>query len=107
MRANHRRLIDKDTDESLSNIISFHDAARPESQSSQHSTNPDETGVYRFHAAPGRVLVMVSAPLGYQDIGEVRDMSLLLKARASLLIFSFQRGWSRCANYDGDWRAGF
>ena len=57
------RTSDKDTDEPLSNvIIYFHDAARPESQISRHSAEPDETGVYRFHAAPGRVLVMASAP---------------------------------------------
>ena len=86
------RLIDKDTDESLSNIISFHDAARPESQSSQHSTNPDETGVYRFHAAPGRVLVMVSAPLGYQDIGEVRRYVAVAEGESVTVDFQFSKG---------------
>ena len=85
------RLIDKDTDESLSNIISFHDAARPESQSSQHSTNPDETGVYRFHAAPGRVLVMVSAPLGYQNV-EVRRYVDVAEDEVVTVDFQFSKG---------------
>jgi RNA polymerase sigma-70 factor (ECF subfamily) len=86
------RLIDKDTDESLSNIIYFHDATRPESQSSQHSTNPDESGVYRFHAAPGRVLVMTRAPLGYQDIGEVRRYVDVAEGESVTVDFKFSKG---------------
>ena len=87
------RASDKDTDEPLSNvIIYFHDAARPESQSSQHSAEPDETGVYRFHAAPGRVLVAASAPPGYQDIGEVRKYVDVVEGESVTVDFQFSTG---------------
>ena len=58
----------------------------------KHSTNPDETGVYRFHAAPGRVLVMVSAPLGYQDIGEVRRYVAVAEGESVTVDFQFSKG---------------
>ena len=87
------RASDKDTDEPLSNvIIYFHDAARPESQTSRHSTDPDDSGVYRFHAAPGRVLVMASAPLGYQDIGEVRRYVDVAEGESVTVDFKYSKG---------------
>lgn len=87
------RVSDKDTDEPLGNvIIYFHDAARPESQRSQHSTDPDETGVYRFHAAPGRVLVEASAPPGFQDIGKVRRYVNVVEGESVTVDFQFSKG---------------
>ena len=87
------RTSDKDTGEPLRGvIIYFHDAARPESQLSQHSAEPDETGVYRFHAAPGRVLVMASAPPGYQDIGEVRRYVDVTEGESVTVDFKFSKG---------------
>ena len=87
------RTSDKDTDEPLGNvIIDFHDAARPESQSSQHNTDPDDAGVYRFHAAPGRVLVAASAPPGYLDIGEVRRYVDVVEGESVTVDFQFSKG---------------
>ena len=87
------RVSDKDTDEPLGNVIlDFHDAARPESQLSSHDTDPDETGVYRFHAAPGRVLVEASAPPGYQDIGKVRRYVNVVEGESVTVDFQFSKG---------------
>ncbi len=87
------RTSDKDTDEPLSNvIIDIHDAARPESQLSEHNADPDDTGVYRFHAAPGRVLVMASAPPGYLDIGEVRRYVDVIEGESVTVDFQFSKG---------------
>ena len=87
------RTSDKDTDEPLRGvIIYFHDASRPESQLSRHSAEPDETGVYRFHAAPGRVLVTASAPPGYQDIGEVRRYVDVTEGESVTVDFKFSKG---------------
>ena len=87
------RVSDKETDEPLGNVIlNFHDAARPESQLSSHDTDPDETGVYRFHAAPGRVLVEASAPPGYQDIGKVRRYVNVVEGESLTVDFQFSKG---------------
>ncbi len=87
------RASDKDTDEPLSNvIINFHDAARPESQMTRHSAEPDEAGVYRFHAAPGRVLVTASAPLGYLDIGEVSRYVDVVEGESVTVDFQLSKG---------------
>ena len=87
------RVSDMDTDEPLRGvIIYFHDAARPESQLSQNSAEPDETGVYRFHAAPGRVLVEASAPPGYQDIGKVRRYVNVVEGESVTVDFKFSKG---------------
>ena len=87
------RVSDKDTGEPLGNvIIDIHDAARPESQLSSHGTDPDETGVYRFHAAPGRVLVEASAPPGYQDVGKVRRYVNVVEGESVTVDFQFSKG---------------
>ena len=66
------RVTDKDTGEPIPNHgISFHDASRPESQASIHSTKTDKNGFYRFHAAPGRALVYTSSPEGYEYTGQM------------------------------------
>ncbi len=86
------RLSDKDTGEPLSNIVYFHDASRPESQFSLHDTDTDETGVYNFHAAPGRVLVMTMAPPGYLDVGEVRKYVDVTAGEVASVDFEFSKG---------------
>ncbi len=87
------RVSDKDTDEPLGNvIIDIHDAARPESQLSSHDTDPDDSGVYRFHAAPGRVLVAANAPPGYLDIGEVRRYVNVVEGESVTVDFQFSKG---------------
>ena len=87
------RTSDKDTGEPLKGvIIYFHDAARPESQLSQHSAEPDDTGVYRFHAAPGRVLVTASAPQGYLDTGDVRRYVDVVEGESVTVDFQFSKG---------------
>ena len=87
------RTSDKDTGEPLKGvIIYFHDVARPESQLSQHSAEPDETGVYRFHAAPGRVLVTASAPQGYLDTGDVRRYVDVIEGESVTVDFQFSKG---------------
>ena len=87
------RVSDKDTDEPLRGvIIDFHDAARPESQLSQNSAEPDETGVYRFHAAPGRVLVEARAPQGYLDFGELRRYVDVVEGESVTVNFQFSKG---------------
>ena len=87
------RVSDKDTDEPLGNvIIDIHDAARPESQLSSHDTDPDDSGVYRFHAAPGRVLVEARAPQGYLDFGEVRRYVNVIEGESVTVDFQFSKG---------------
>ncbi len=87
------RASDKDTYEPLRGvIIYFHDAARPESQLSQHSAEPDDTGAYRFHAAPGRVLVTASAPQGYLDTGDVRRYVDVVEGESVTVDFQFSKG---------------
>ena len=87
------RVSDKDTDEPLGNVfINIHDAARPESQLSSHDTDPDDSGVYRFHAAPGRVLVAANAPPGYLDIGEIRRYVDIVEGESVTVDFQFSKG---------------
>ena len=87
------RVTDKDTNEPIANHhISFHDAARPESQAAVHGTETDETGVYRFRTAPGRALVYTSAPEGYQDIGQVKRYVDVVEAKTVAVDFQFAKG---------------
>ena len=87
------RVTNQDTNEPIANHhISFHDAARPESQAAVHGTETDETGVYRFRAAPGRALVYTSAPEGYQDIGQVKRYVDVVEAKTVAVDFQFAKG---------------
>ena len=55
------RVTDGDTNEPITDhYIRFHDAARPESEVRAHSAQTDETGTYRFNAAPGRGVIIVT-----------------------------------------------
>ena len=63
------RVTDRETGKPIADHrISFHDAARPRSQASVHGTQSDQTGAYRFRAAPGPALVYTSAPEGFLGV---------------------------------------
>ena len=87
------RVTDRDTNEPIADHhISFHDAARPESQASVHGTETDENGFYRFRAAPGRALVYASAPEGYQDVGQVKRYVDVVETETIVVGFQFSKG---------------
>ena len=87
------RVTDQDTGEPIvDHHISFHDAARPESQAAVHGTETDKTGVYHFRAAPGRTLVYTSAPEGYQDIGRIKKHVDVIEAETIAVDFQFSKG---------------
>ena len=87
------RVIDQDTSEPIVNHhISFRDAARPESQAAGHGTETDETGTYRFRAAPGRARVFVSAPHGYLDVGQTRKYVDVVEGENVTADFQFSKG---------------
>ena len=87
------RVIDQDTSEPIANHhIGFHDAARPESQAAGHGTETDETGAYRFRAAPGRALVFASAPQGYLDSGQTRRYVNVVEGENVIVDFQFSKG---------------
>ena len=87
------RVTDQDTNEPIADHhISFHDAARPESQAAVHGTETDKTGGYHFRAAPGRTLVYTSAPEGYQDVGQVKKYVDVVEAETVAVDFQFSKG---------------
>ena len=87
------RVIDQDTVEPIANHhISFHDAARPESQAGVHGTETDANGVYRFRAAPGRALVYTAAPQGYVDIGQIKRYVDVVEGKTVAVDFQFSKG---------------
>ena len=87
------RVTDQDTNEPIADHhISFHDAARPESQAAVHGTETDKTGVYHFRAAPGRTLVYTSAPEGYQDVGQVKKYVDVVESETVSVDFQLSKG---------------
>ena len=87
------RVTDQNTNEPIVNHhISFHDAARPESQAAVHGTETDETGGYRFRAAPGRAMVYTSAPEDYQDIGQIKKYVDVVEDETVAVDFQFSKG---------------
>ena len=87
------RVTDQDTNEPIADHhISFHDAARPESQAAVHGTETDENGAYRFRAAPGRAMVYTSAPEDYQDIGQIKKYVDVVEAATAAVDFQFSKG---------------
>ena len=87
------RVIDQDTGEPLADQhVGIHDSARPESQASGHEAETDETGAYRFRAAPGRALVFVSAPHGYLDVGQTRKYVDVVEGENVAADFQFSKG---------------
>ena len=87
------RVTDADTGEPIANQhISFYDAARPESQAANHGAKTDETGTYRFRAAPGRALVYTSAQHGQQDTGQMRRYVDVIEGGTVAVDFEFTKG---------------
>ena len=87
------RVTDQNTNEPIADHhISFHDAARPESQAAVHGTETDKTGVYHFRSAPGRTLVYTSAPDGYQDVGQVKKYVDVVETETVTVDFQFSKG---------------
>ena len=96
------RVTDQETDEPIANHpIRLNDAARPEdSQLMDHRTTTDETGTYRFDAAPGRVLVHANPPVGYQgfgrtgalNIGQIQRRVDVVEDETIVVDFQFSRG---------------
>ena len=96
------RVTDRDTNEPIANhTIRLNDAAHPEgSQMTDHRTETDKTGTYRFDAAPGRVLVHTNPPVGYQDsgpterldIGQIQRRVNVVEGETVVVDFQFSRG---------------
>ena len=96
------RVTDQETDEPIANHpIRLNDAARPEdSQLMDHRTTTDETGAYRFDAAPGRALVHTNPPVGYQgfgrtvalNIGQIQRRVNVVEGETVVVNFQFSRG---------------
>ena len=89
------QVTDRDTDEPIADhYIRFHDAARPDAQVRGHNARTDESGTYRFHAAPGPGFVIVTAPHGYQDVGHIRQDVKVVEAETVVVDFQFSKGTS-------------
>ncbi len=87
------RVTEAETDEPIANHhVSFHDAARPESQAKGHGAETDGTGTYRFRAAPGRARVYVSVPHGYLDTGQSRRYVDVVEGENVPVNFQFSKG---------------
>ena len=96
------QVTDQDTNEPIArHPIRLNDAARPEDSSlMSYYTITDETGAYRFDAAPGRALVHTNPPGGYQDIrqvqrsniGEIQRRVDVVEGETVVVNFQFSRG---------------
>ncbi|MDE0185887.1 MAG: sigma-70 family RNA polymerase sigma factor [Candidatus Poribacteria bacterium] len=82
------RVNDRDTNEPIANsYVSF-----IPSGALGDGGRTDENGIYRFYAAPGRVLVSISAPSGYLDIGRIRRHVEVVEAETVAVDFQFSKG---------------
>lgn len=89
------RVTDRDTNEPIANhYISLYDAARPEPQWRSHGVQTDESGTYRFSAAPGAGFVIAHAPGEYQDVGQVRKDVEIVEGETVVIDFQFSKGTS-------------
>ena len=96
------QVTDQDTNEPIVNHpIRLKDAARPEDFSLMgHYTITDETGTYRFDAAPGRAIIHTSSPGGYQDIRQIERSNIgqiqrrvdVVEGETVVINFQFSRG---------------
>ena len=89
------RVTNQGTKEPVANHhIRFHDAARPgpEFGPIDHVSTTDESGIYRFRAAPGRVLVSTNAPQDYQDVGQVKRNVNVVEGETVVVDFQFAKG---------------
>ena len=82
------RVTDRDTDEPIANsYVSFEPSGAV-----GDGGRTDETGIYRFYAAPGRVHVSCSAPSGYLDIGNIQKHVNVVEAETVAVDFQFSKG---------------
>ena len=92
------RVTDRDTNEPIANHqVVASDAARPELQASGlqpfgHGAKTDGIGTYRFRAAPGRALVLASAPQGYLDLGIIKRDVDVVEGESVVVDFQFSKG---------------
>ena len=92
------RVTDRDTNEPIANHeVVFSDAARPELQATGlqpfgHGAKTDETGTYRFRAAPGRALVLASAPQAYLNLGPIKRYVDVVEEESVTVDFEFSKG---------------
>ena len=96
------QVTDQDINEPIANHpIRLNDAARPEDSSLMgHHTITDETGAYRFDAAPGRALIHTNPPGGYQGIGQIERSNIgqiqrrvdVVEGETIVVNFQFSRG---------------
>ena len=87
------RVTDADTGEPIANHhISIYDAARSDSQAAGHGAKTDETGTYRFRAAPGSALVYTGAQHDYQDTGQIRKYVDVVEGETATVDFQFTKG---------------
>ena len=82
------RVTDRDTDEPIANSY----VSVVPSGALGHGARTDETGTYRFHAAPGPVRVSSSAPPGYLDIGNIRKHVEVVGTETVVVDFQFSKG---------------
>ncbi len=87
------RVTDRGTNEPIANYdISMYDAARPARQKRSHSVQTDESGTYRFSAAPGPGLVVGSSPPGYQDDDYIDENVDVVAGETIVADFQFSKG---------------
>lgn len=90
------RVIDRDSNEPIVNHHIFsQDAARPETGRSSHVRQTDESGTYRFRAAPGPAQVTVYPPQGYRDylsLGVIRKDVTIVQGETVTIDFHFSKG---------------
>ena len=96
------QVTNQDTNKPIANHpIRLNDAARPEDFSLMgHYTRTDETGAYRFDAAPGRAIVHTTPPGGYQDLGQIERSNIrqiqkrvdVVEGQTVVVNFQFSRG---------------
>ena len=87
------RVTDRDTNKPIANYdIRMYDAARPAPQKRKHSVQTDESGTYRFSAAPGPGLIVGSSPPGYQDVDYIDENVHVVEGETLVLDFQFSKG---------------
>ena len=87
------RVTDRDTNDPIANYdISMYDAARPAPQKRSHSMQTDESGTYRFSAAPGSGLIFGSPPQGYQTEDYIDKNVHVVEAETLVIDFQFSKG---------------
>ena len=96
------QVTNRDTNEPVvRHLIRLNDAARSErSHLMDHYALTDMTGIYRFDAAPGRVLVHTSLPVGYQGDGQIERLDMeqirryvdVVEGETVVVDFQYSRG---------------